>query len=344
MLSAALGLWLFTRLRARRRRRHYLMRHALPPPHASAWRHLLTSTDDMPWINAIGFSRSVTISLSEHVSRHLSLHASASLTVLDVTALTLQYVTTTTNQKQLCQIYGITPAVCSRFLRRGIVSLLAAVEEIHECRVSWPSFDEQHQFAAVVNHFTPSLHRVFGFVDGLYFPVDAPGDFATADAYYNHWKAGETITNVIAFGPDGCILWAFINAPGSWHDSALSQRLYELLSDQQLTAPGFRLLADSAFDGSCPGIMKSRDIDHLFDSGRAREAAAAVEDERVIARTRVAAEWGMRTLESVFKRLNKKLAFNPSANHKLIKLILHLNNLRCRSMQINQIANVFNQY
>jgi len=159
--------------------------------------------------------------------------------------------------------------------------------------------------------------------------------------YYNGWKGSETITNVIAFTPYVCICWASINAPGSWHDSALSSDLYRRLDDPTITLPTYRVLADSAFNGQCSGIMKQQDADVIFHTLTHQQQYDMIATNNSIARTRVAAEWGMHTLQSVFRRLNTKLPFNVSADKKLIKLCLHLNNLRCRTIGYNQIRNTF---
>ena len=172
-------------LRRRQRQRHYLMRAALTSPQQSAWRQLCASVDDRSWVNTTGFTRAVVHQLHQRVAQHLTLAPQSSLNTLDVTALTLQYVTSTMKQKQLCQIYGITPAVCSRSIVTGIDAMLAAVRTITQAMICWPTHEEQRQFAMTLNAYTPALHNVFGFVDGVYFPVDKPSDYATADAYYN---------------------------------------------------------------------------------------------------------------------------------------------------------------
>ena len=61
------------------------------------------------------------------------------------------------------------------------------------------------------------------------------------------WLHSHFVTGVLAFGVDGCIIWGKHNSPGSWNDSEMSRDLQDNLLDDELTAGGLGLLADSAF-------------------------------------------------------------------------------------------------
>ena len=71
-------------------------------------------------------------------------------------------------------------------------------------------------------------------------------DFASIqNAYYNGWTCSHYCSCILAFAPDGTIIYAILNAPGSWHDSAIAGPLYdELLTN---TLDGYRILSDTAF-------------------------------------------------------------------------------------------------
>ena len=103
-------------------------------------------------------------------------------------------------------------------------------------------------FSAMVAARQPLLPGCFAFVDGLCLPMQQPPSAEKQNAYYNSWKSAKTgvcVSNVLCFTPDGCIAWASMNCPGSWHDSACSSGLFEKLRTQ--TPDPFFIVGDSAF-------------------------------------------------------------------------------------------------
>ena len=112
----------------------------------------------------------------------------------------------------------------------------------------------QH-YSKLVEGRESTLSNIFGFVDGLWLPILEPSDSDTQNAYYNGWKSCHNISNVIVWAPDGTILWARYNCPGSWHDYNVSQPLLDLLDNPISTPAPYQLLADSAFTKS-PKVCK----------------------------------------------------------------------------------------
>ena len=84
-------------------------------------------------------------------------------------------------------------------------------------------------------------------MDGVWLPILEPGDSDIQNAYYNGWKACCNISNVIVWAPDGTIIWARYNCPGSFHDTTVAAPLLELLYDEGRTPKNMKLLADSGF-------------------------------------------------------------------------------------------------
>jgi hypothetical protein len=161
------------------------------------------------------------------------------------------------------------------------------------------------EYSDIIERYEPGLHNIFGFVDGVYFKMDEPADRNEQNAYYNVWRGMTSLTNVIVFGPDGCILWSTFNAPGSWHDAKVAWRLYDKLLDTTQTPSGFALVADSAFPS------KEAMRDKIIVPPKAREIqqeGQAMIDQhinspnadsvRAVVRARQAVEWGMHTLQS----------------------------------------------
>jgi hypothetical protein len=102
-------------------------------------------------------------------------------------------------------------------------------------------------YSDIITAHEPGISNVFGFVDGVFITCEDPSDSDTQNAYYNGWKSCCSITNVLVFAPDGTIVWAAYNLPGSWHDAVLARSLFERLLNSSQTPSHFALIADSAF-------------------------------------------------------------------------------------------------
>ena len=301
------------------------------------------SVDERGLINTIGFDR--------HTFHHLlslftpvwfqrrRVHRDCAQPA-DVLSLCLQWLNSSNRQKTLCQVFALPPATLCRLLCYGLQTLLLAVEHDHSSRIAWPTPTEMQAYSDAITEYEPAVTGVFGFVDGVYFRCTDPPDVNTQNAYYNGWKGYCSITNVLAFAPDGCIIWARYNLPGSYHDSRLARPLYKILMRPSLTPPQFSLVADTAFprakDMSGRIITPPR-VGELED-WRA-EHVSTLTPEAVI-RVRQAAEWGMHSLQSVFARLSTPIAYDPSFNSSLMLLIFHLFNLRTRR-RLNQTLTVY---
>ena len=109
---------------------------------------LLNTRNDESWINVTGFTYDVALQLS----RHLTVAVQCSLDVLGVTGLCLQYLNSTLPHKSLCQIYGITPAVCSRLINRGLDALHIAGQSIDECLIYWPTHQQQQYYSQFISN------------------------------------------------------------------------------------------------------------------------------------------------------------------------------------------------
>jgi DDE superfamily endonuclease len=174
-----------------------------------------------------------------------------------------------------------------------------------------------------------------------------PADPNTQNAYYNGWKAMCSITNVIVFAPDGSIIWVRYNWPGSWHDANVARPLYDVLADSTLTPSPYALIADTAFPRRKEmrnKIITPDRVDEFYNRNLQLASADNAEYDcynRQVLSARQAVEWGMHSLQSVFRRLSVRLDYNPPANRDLLKLIFHLFNLRVRMVGLNQIRSVY---
>ena len=163
---------------------------------------------------------------------------------LDVLGLTLAWLHTPTWQQMLCLVWGCNPSSLSSHLKDGKTVLLQALKACPEAQVQWPTAPEMEIFASMISARQPELQGVFGFVDGLNLAIFKPPYGEEQNAYYNGWLGGCYASSIFVFAPDGTIIWATVNWPGSWPDGKLAKELYVLLKD---IPDGFAIAADSAF-------------------------------------------------------------------------------------------------
>ncbi|CAE6449966.1 unnamed protein product [Rhizoctonia solani] len=183
----------------------------------------------------------------------------------------------------------------------------------------------------------------FGFIDGLSLPVSTSSDPEVEQATYNGWLHDHRITNVIVFAPDGCILSARVNAPGSWHDSRTAGHIYTQLKDK--TPAGFFLIADTAFprtSADMTGKIKTPLKERAALGEDPVRAAEQLAYSNAITSARQPAEWGMRALQGAYGRLRMPLDINnPVGRRVLLDTCFRLHNLRTRLIGINQIQTVY---
>ncbi len=143
---------------------------------------------------------------------------------------------------------------------------------------------QMERLAALCQAREGALVGCFGFIDGLNLTVQASGNPLIQNANYNglgkvvcvlhaqllelikhrrpchRYTCANNVSNVLVWAPNGCIIWASLNSPGSYHDSATSAELFRSYDQGDLVVPpGFFIAADSAFPAGqqYPWIKKS---------------------------------------------------------------------------------------
>ena len=265
----------------------------------------------------------------------------------DILGLVLCYMHTTDTEGALGQKFGYTPSTTNRYLHEGRTVLLETLRAIPEAAVKWPSHRRMEYHAQRIHAAQPCLPGCFGFVDGLNIPIQDPSDPVEQNAYYNAWLAGCFCSNVFVFDSEGCIIWCCTNAPGSWHDSAISTQLYCLL--RECVPAGFGICADAAFTAS--GDLATK----IFKPLTERQIGAAannatitlkalirfIKKHRAAVSVRQAAEWGMGAIQRSYRRLQTTLTSNHADRQRDISIIVRLFNFRTRTTHINQIRTVY---
>lgn len=153
----------------------------------------------------------------------------------------------------------------------------------------------------------------------------------------------------MAYAPDGTIVWASFNWPGSQHDSRLAEGLYTKLENTATGPDGrvFTLAADAAFKKGSHIFKPLRrdavekmmgDLDMPIEDvlGRLRGHRACVS-------ARQASEWGMRAVQSSFKILKTTLTTDEAERRRIIHVCFLMYNLRVRRGLPNQIRTVYDK-
>ncbi|KAG9095375.1 hypothetical protein FS749_010561 [Ceratobasidium sp. UAMH 11750] len=190
----------------------------------------------------------------------------------------------------------------------------------------------------------PDLRGAFGFIDGLNLPVATSADPYIENAHYNGWLHAHVVSNVIVFAPNGTILSVVLNAPGSWHDVRVAQRVFDQLIDS--TPDDFFVLGDSAFpplgDGPRQRIKTPLKRGRCIPGTTHEEREESLRMSNVITSVRQAVEWGMRAIQGSFGRLRLPLDANDGEwRARILETCMRLHNVCTTLVGINQIHTVY---
>jgi hypothetical protein len=204
-------------------------------------------------------------------------------------------------------------------------------------RIRLPTADEVASFQSATAEKYPSLPEVWGTCDGLKVNFQSTGDTRIQRMFYNGWTHGHYVSNIFVFAMDGTIRICGINAPGTMHDSSVSDYsfVYEKLKQvYQLT--GGKVVVDSAFRaGAVDFLVKSAQTVPLGNGDAAVRARAATS-------VRQSAEWGMKQFQSSFPRIKDNIRFETGGERRIIlRLFVYLYNFRTNCVGCNQIRSTF---
>jgi hypothetical protein len=114
-----------------------------------------------------------------------------------------------------------------------------------------------HEYMFAERH--PRLPNVWSTMDGLKLYLQKSGKSDAQEQLYNGWTHNHNMTSVFVFCPNGTILIAFFNVPGTVHDSQIVHwgKFYDKL-DEVYKATGGKCTVDSAFAKvNCLFLIKS---------------------------------------------------------------------------------------
>ncbi|KAE8907809.1 hypothetical protein PF005_g20987 [Phytophthora fragariae] len=164
------------------------------------------------------------------------------------------------------------------------------------------------------------------------------------NAHYNGWLHAVYVTGTLCFSADGLIVWSKHNCPGSWNDADTSLQFREILKDPECNPdPRFDIIADSAFP--CGDDMVGRIMTPLKDGDLARLVPsvrpAAQLMSGAITSVRQTIEWGMGSVEKVYRRLLQPLPYDVNKRKLRLDNLFRLANYRVRTVEVSQIRTTF---
>ncbi|KAF0768492.1 hypothetical protein AaE_002778 [Aphanomyces astaci] len=335
------------RARVSIKERHYLTCDALIPPDNSPWMIIYASMKPSSFIATVSIPPDAFHILLQEFSKHYQWKSGfgkpgrpPKLSCKhQALALVLHFYTAATEQKTLCEIFGIPPSTFSSTLAKAEEALFHALQHVADAEVRYPSKSEQRRWALQVAAREPLVHGVWGFLDGKNYSVKSPSCSDLQNAMYNGWLHSTFVTGTLLFGVDGTIVWGRHNFAGSWNDGDTSLKLQVKLLDERRTAVGTGVVADSAFPvrdglrGKIRTPLKCGDLERA--SPVCREGLLLLSN--AITALRQAAEWGMGAVEKVYRQLLLPLPFDPTLRHKRLSNMYKLYNFRVRRTGISQI-------
>ncbi len=143
--------------------------------------------------------------------------------------------------------FGLTSTPMYKWLKFGRHILLFVLQNHPLASIRPTSEEELQKYVDMIAQKYPILHNVWGACDGLKVPLQGSAYWAIQNRYYNGWAKGTYVNSVFVFSPDGRIRIATINAPGTFHDSTMTNYgVYEKMEDLY-NRFGVKVVVDSAF-------------------------------------------------------------------------------------------------
>jgi hypothetical protein len=253
----------------------------------------------------------------------------------------LIWLNSTLRTKHLCMLFGVVPSSvtsCITEMRKLICNILITNPA---SEIKFPDEDRKQYYASLCQRREPSVDNVIGFVDGVSLQTQCSSDPAIQSSFYNGYHHDTMVNNVFAFSPEGKIIMACINYPGSWHDSQVAAKL---ISKVIRAIGNYCLCVDQGFprSGDCFGKFVGPVSKRQFKNIAPELRHIVMEKSNIYVSLRQASEWGMRALQATFGRLKTRLPSDEEKRREIILSVVLLHNFRTHHVGLNQIATVFN--
>jgi hypothetical protein len=186
-------------------------------------------------------------------------------------------------------IFAMTYTTLDDYLLFGKQIIVMLLHNSPMAQVRLPSSEKNDEFKEMVRMRHPYLTDVWCTMDGLKVTLKQSGDHLIWEQYYNGWTHEHYVFSVLCFCLNSSITIAFINIPGSVHDSQIVDygSIYNKLKSMNLQ-DGAKYTVNSAFGNVNQEflIKSSQDLILIKHVAERRIAADATSMRQL-------AEWGM---------------------------------------------------
>lgn len=247
------------------------------------------------------------------------------------------------SMRMLQLIFGIGKSSASIWLHFGLRILIKVLYDHPLAKVCLPTDEEVAGFVAAINKKYCLITDVWAAMDGLKIKIQCPGYRNGSNVqshYYNGWTLEHCLSNLFVFSPDGKIRQAYLNCPGTTHNSAMASMsgVYASLDDV-FERTGAKTVVDLAFTArNLDSLMKT--TSEKFDAeGNIRRDLTKQNQAKSVC---VLSEWGLNGFQSSFPCVKDQVRYKERGERKiqLICLVL-LYNFRASTIGFNQIQTVF---
>ncbi|SJK97335.1 uncharacterized protein ARMOST_00587 [Armillaria ostoyae] len=264
---------------------------------------------------------------------HQFLDASSALGLL------LHWLNSTVSDTSLMEIFTLIPSTIHCYVCFALSLLLTTLHSMSAAKIQWLLGEEFQKHNDLILKQHPLLQGAFGTMDRLNLPVQESHDTEIENATFNGWLHDYFVSSVFTFGASGEIIACNLNAPGSWHDSRVTQPIYEKLRTE--TLEGYYLITDTAFPHDTDqihGCIHAPMKKGTRLPGNALERAEMLAFDRQLLSLRQAAEWGNHALQGSFGRPYIPLQISyHDCRGDLLEICVCLYQLRTWLVGINQI-------
>jgi len=227
--------------------RQNLLRCSIVMPCQLAWQHLyadspsVTLMTGLSWVvfqNLLDILSSQSTWSIARTGRPYSLSPSAEL------GLFLFYIGSTMNLKHLCLIFGTTPAVCSRSIKKMLKAIPSKLRRHPFAKIEFPDLAKMVEWAKMVEIREPMATDVIGFMDGLSLHYKCSSDAYEQNAMYNWYHLDTMINNAFTYGMNGKVFLCGLKFPGSCHDGSITAKLLPIIIEK---IGSFKICIDQGF-------------------------------------------------------------------------------------------------
>ena len=141
----------------------------------------------------------------------------------DCLGLVLAWTRTSGSLMALQLIFGMTYTNLDDYLLFAKRIIVKVLRNHPMAMVKIPCSEKIVEYKEMIRNRHQNLHDVWCTMDGVKLLLEQSGDALIQEQYYNGWTHDHYVTSVLCFCPDGTIPIAFVNVPGTVHDSQVAE-------------------------------------------------------------------------------------------------------------------------